>query len=201
MFVGGIAFLHGAILNAIAMSIEVLIIGCSLLVVGVGFANQSVPVYLSEMAPANIRGALNIGFQMAITLGILATGLINYGTSKIEGGWGWRLSLGLAVVPAVVMTIGSYMLPATPNLILERGQLDKARQMPQLLLCILTPFFQQLTGINVTCFMRPFSSRHWGSAMTARSCLQSSLAPSTLSPPSFQSIQSISSEEGPVPRR
>jgi hypothetical protein len=42
---------------------------------------QSVPVYLSEMAPAKLRGALNIGFQMAITIGILAANLINYGTS------------------------------------------------------------------------------------------------------------------------
>lgn len=156
---------------------------------------QSVPVYLSEMAPPNIRGALNIGFQMAITIGILAAGLINYGTAKIEGGWGWRLSLVLAVVPAAVMTTGSYMLPDTPNSILERGQPEKARQMlqkirgtqhvdaefqdlidateaakkvehpwtnilqpryrPQLVLCILIPFFQQLTGINVVMFYAP----------------------------------------------
>ena len=46
---------------------------------GVGFANQSAPLYLSEMAPAQLRGALNIGFQMATTLGILVAGLINYG--------------------------------------------------------------------------------------------------------------------------
>lgn len=90
---------------------------------------QSVPVYLSEMAPAKIRGALNIGFQMAITIGILAANLINYGTSKVEGGWGWRISLALAAVPAIMITVGSLFLPDTPNSILERGHTEKARDM------------------------------------------------------------------------
>ncbi|XVE92940.1 hypothetical protein REPUB_Repub01dG0147100 [Reevesia pubescens] len=195
MFIGGLAFLIGSILNGIAMNVALLIIGRLLLGVGVGFANQSVPVYLSEMAPAKIRGALNIGFQMAITIGILAAGLINYGTAKIKGGWGWRVSLALAAVPAIVMTFGSFVLPDTPNSILERGHPEKARQMlqkirgtqhvdaefqdlvdateaakkvdhpwrnilqpryrPQLVLCTLVPFFQQLTGINVIMFYAP----------------------------------------------
>jgi MFS family permease len=156
---------------------------------------QSVPVYLSEMAPAKLRGALNIGFQMAITIGILAANLINYGTAQIKGGWGWRLSLGLAAVPAIMMTVGSLFLPDTPNSILERGHAEKAKQMlrkvrgtdnvddefqdlidateaakkvahpwrnilerryrPQLVICILVPFFQQLTGINVIMFYAP----------------------------------------------
>ena len=83
------------------------------------------------MAPANLRGALNIGFQMAITIGILAANLINYGTSKIKAGWGWRISLGLAAVPAILFTIGSLFLPDTPNSILERGNHEKAKKMLQ----------------------------------------------------------------------
>ncbi|PKI78096.1 hypothetical protein CRG98_001546 [Punica granatum] len=112
MFLGGLSFLVGAILNGIAMNIIVLIIGRILLGVGVGFANQSVPVYLSEMAPAKIRGALNIGFQ-------------------IKGGWGWRVSLALAGVPALFMTIGSIFLPDTPNSIIERGHHEEAKRMLQ----------------------------------------------------------------------
>ncbi|GKU90882.1 hypothetical protein SLEP1_g4826 [Rubroshorea leprosula] len=190
-----LAFLIGAILNGIAMNVALLIIGRLFLGVGVGFANQSVPVYLCEMAPANMRGALNIGFQMAITIGIFIAGLINYGTAQIEGGWGWRVSLALAAVPAIMMTFGAFILPDTPNSILERGKVEKARQMlqkirgtqnvdnefqdlleaseaakkvehpwrnilqpryrPQLTLCILIPFFQQLTGINVIMFYAP----------------------------------------------
>lgn len=41
---------------------------------------QATPLYLSEMAPYNLRGALNILFQLAVTIGIFAAQLINYGT-------------------------------------------------------------------------------------------------------------------------
>jgi len=195
MFLGGLVFLIGSILNGVAEGIIVLIVGRLLLGVGVGFANQSVPVYLSEMAPAKLRGALNMGFQMAITIGILVANLVNYGTAKIKGGWGWRVSLALAAVPAIMMTVGAFFLPETPNSILERGNQEKAKKMlqrirgtnnveeefqdlleaseaakkvqhpwtnilqpkyrPQLVICSLIPFFQQLTGINVIMFYAP----------------------------------------------
>ncbi|KAF4384408.1 hypothetical protein G4B88_028482 [Cannabis sativa] len=195
MLIGGVVFFVGSILNGAAANIEMLIIGRLLLGVGVGFANQSVPLYLSEMAPAKMRGALNIGFQMAITIGILVANFVNYGTAQIKGGWGWRVSLGLAAVPAVMLTVGAMFLPDTPNSILERGNHEEAKRMlqrvrdavnvddefqdlvdaceaskkiqnpwknillpqyrPQLTICILVPFFQQLTGINVIMFYAP----------------------------------------------
>ncbi|KAM1743207.1 hypothetical protein ACFX12_013122 [Malus domestica] len=184
MFVAGLVFLLGSILNGIANNIIVLIIGRLLLGIGVGFANQSVPVYLAEMAPTKIRGALNMG---PITIGILVAGLVNFGTAKVKGGYGWRVSLALAAVPSSMMTLAAIFLPDTPNSILERGNPEKAKKMlkkirgtdnvdnefqdllaatddaqkvenqwtnitqpsyrPQLVICILVPFFQQLTGI------------------------------------------------------
>jgi len=81
------------------------------------------------MAPARRRGMLNIGFQLMITIGILAANLINYGTAKIKGGWGWRVSLALAAVPAAIITLGSILLPDTPNSLIERGHEEKARTM------------------------------------------------------------------------
>ncbi|KAF5184968.1 Sugar transport protein [Thalictrum thalictroides] len=108
-----------------------LIIGRLLLGVGVGFANQSVPVYLSEMAPAKLRGALNMGFQLAITIGILVAQLVNYGTNQIKEGYGWRISLYGAAVPAFIMIVGSLFLPDTPNSLIERGHQEKAKKMLQ----------------------------------------------------------------------
>ncbi|KAG5008526.1 hypothetical protein JHK85_027068 [Glycine max] len=121
MFIGGLFFLIGALLNGLAINIEMLIIGRILLGFGVGF------LYLSEMAPAKIRGALNIGFQMMITIGILIANLINYGTSKHENGW--RMSLGIGAVPAILLCIGSLCLDETPNSLIERDQHEKAKEM------------------------------------------------------------------------
>lgn len=79
------------------------------------------------MAPYKYRGALNIGFQLSITIGILVANILNYFFAKIKGGWGWRLSLGGALVPALIITVGSLVLPDTPNSMIERGQHDEAR--------------------------------------------------------------------------
>ncbi|XP_030510797.2 sugar carrier protein C [Cannabis sativa] len=127
MLFGGLLFFAGAILNGFAQKVWMLIVGRILLGFGIGFANQSVPLYLSEMAPYKFRGALNIVFQLSITIGIVVANVVNYFFAKIEGGWGWRLSLGGAVVPALIITIGSLVLPDTPNSMIERGQHEEAR--------------------------------------------------------------------------
>ncbi|XP_004505018.1 sugar carrier protein C-like [Cicer arietinum] len=121
MFFGGLLFLIGALVNGFAQNVWMLIVGRILLGFGIGFANQSVPIYLSEMAPYKYRGALSVGFQLSITVGILVANVLNYFFSKLEGGLGWRLSLGGAMVPALIITIGSLVLPDTPNSMIERG--------------------------------------------------------------------------------
>ncbi|PON67130.1 Sugar/inositol transporter [Parasponia andersonii] len=125
---GGISFFVGAALNALAVNIAMLILGRILLGVGIGFGNQAVPLYLSEMAPAHLRGGLNMMFQLATTLGIFTANMVNYGTQRL-GNWGWRVSLGLAAVPALLMTVGGIFLPETPNSLVERKRKDKGRRV------------------------------------------------------------------------
>nr|XP_016492936.1 PREDICTED: sugar transport protein 12-like [Nicotiana tabacum] len=205
MILGGLFFLSGAVLNAAAIHISMLILGRILLGIGVGFANQSVPIYLSEIAPPNYRGTFNVLFQLSITVGILIANLVNFGTDKISGGWGWRVSLGGAAVPALVILFSSMFLSDSPSSLIDRGMEKEAKQLlrkirgvdypeaevevinveaefndllmaseaskkvegpwtnlvfvrkyrPQLILSILIPSFQQLTGINVVMFYAP----------------------------------------------
>ncbi|XP_028788740.1 sugar carrier protein C-like [Neltuma alba] len=126
MLIGGILFFAGALLNGFAHAIWMLIVGRMLLGFGVGFCNQSVPLYLSEMAPYKYRGSLNVMFQMSITIGILIANVLNYFFAKL-GGLGWRLSLGGAMVPALIITVGSFFLPDTPNSMIDRGDNEGAR--------------------------------------------------------------------------
>ncbi|KAF9617522.1 hypothetical protein IFM89_036726 [Coptis chinensis] len=120
ILIGGASFLTGAALGGAALNVYMLIIGRLLLGVGVGFTNQSVPLYLSEMAPAKYRGAFNIGFQLCVVIGFLTANLINYGTEKIKGELGWRISLSMASVPALVITLGAFFLPETPTSLIQR---------------------------------------------------------------------------------
>ena len=70
------------------------------------------------MAPYKFRGALNQLFQLATTIGILVAQLINYGVQDWDSGW--RLSLGLAAVPAAVLFMVGLLLPESPNSLVER---------------------------------------------------------------------------------
>jgi MFS family permease len=80
MLAGGVAFLIGAILMACAVHMAMLILGRMAMGLGVGLTTQAAPLFLSEMAPYQLRGALNILFQLAVAAGILVAQLINYGT-------------------------------------------------------------------------------------------------------------------------
>ncbi|PRQ38413.1 putative major facilitator, sugar transporter, major facilitator superfamily [Rosa chinensis] len=127
MLIAGNLFLVGTAFNAAAVNLPMLIVGRLLLGCGVGFANQAIPLFLSEIAPTRIRGALNILFQLNITIGILVANLINYGTAKLAHGYGWRISLGLAGIPALLLTVGSLMVVDTPNSLIARGKLEEGK--------------------------------------------------------------------------
>ncbi|KAL0304071.1 UNVERIFIED_CONTAM: Hexose carrier protein HEX6 [Sesamum radiatum] len=131
ILIGGTAFVAGSALGGAASNVYMLIFSRLLLGIGFGFTNQSVPLYLSEMAPPQHRGAFNSGFQVCLGSGILIAYLVNYGIEMIEGGWGWRVSLALSAVPASIMTISAPFLPETPNSLVQQGNYEKAKKMLQ----------------------------------------------------------------------
>ncbi|XP_065029306.1 sugar transport protein MST4-like [Musa acuminata AAA Group] len=128
MQAASVFFLAGVVLNAAARNIAMLIIGRILLGVGVGFANQAVPLFLSEIAPVRVRGALNILFQLDVTIGIFVANIVNYVVSNIRP-WGWRLALGLAGVPATMLCLGSLVIAETPTSLIERELLMEGLAM------------------------------------------------------------------------
>lgn len=126
MLIAGCMYITGVVLTTGAQNLIMLILGRSVLGCGVGFGTQAAPIYLSEMAPARLRGALNITFQLLITVGILIANLVNYGTQKLDS-WGWRLSFGIGGVPALILTFGCLFLVETPNSLIERGLLEQGK--------------------------------------------------------------------------
>ncbi|KAL8153642.1 hypothetical protein V2J09_011402, partial [Rumex salicifolius] len=86
----------------------------------------SVPLFLSEIAPIKYRGAVNILFQLLVTVGILIANLVNYATSGIHPN-GWRYSLGGAIVPAFLLFIGGFIITETPTSLVEHDKVDEGR--------------------------------------------------------------------------
>lgn len=129
---GGAAFVIGSVLGGAAVNLYMLVLGRLLLGIGVAFVNQSVPLYLSEIAPSRHRGGFNTTFHFSVSVGILCANLINFGTEKLKGGWGWRISLAAAAIPALFLSLGSLFLPETPNSLIQRRNNNvKAKKMLQ----------------------------------------------------------------------
>ncbi|GER44707.1 major facilitator superfamily protein [Striga asiatica] len=119
-------FILGAALCAFAEFKWMLIVGRILFGIGVGFGNEAVPLFLTEIAPIHRRGGVNILFQQFVTIGIFIANLINYATSNIHPN-GWRISLGLAAVPGAVLFVGSLIITETPASLAQRGREDEAK--------------------------------------------------------------------------
>ncbi|XP_010551756.1 PREDICTED: sugar transport protein 8-like [Tarenaya hassleriana] len=119
-------FLLGVALTTAANNIVILIFGRIFLGFGVGFGNQAVPLFLSEIAPAKLRGGLNICFQLMVTIGILIANLVNYFTSNVHPN-GWRIALGGAAVPSVILGVGSLVICETPTSLIERNRVEEGK--------------------------------------------------------------------------
>ncbi|XP_062219402.1 sugar transport protein MST1-like isoform X2 [Phragmites australis] len=126
MLIGASLFFVGAVLNCTAVNIFMLIIGRILLGFAVGFTNQSAPVYLAEIAPARWRGAFTSIFHFFLNVGMFMADLVNYRANTIPV-WGWRLSLGVGIVPATIILLGAAFIPDSPNSLVLRGKVDEAR--------------------------------------------------------------------------
>jgi MFS transporter, SP family, galactose:H+ symporter len=116
----------GAIACGLSPSPAVLVASRVVLGLAIGLSSSTVPVYLSEVAPANARGWIVSLYQLAVTVGILVAYLVDYAFAGIEG---WRWMLGLAVLPALVFGTGMFFLPETPRWLLSRGSLAGARSV------------------------------------------------------------------------
>ncbi|HEY7788969.1 MAG TPA: sugar porter family MFS transporter [Vicinamibacterales bacterium] len=119
-------FIAGALVCALAPSATVLVVGRVIVGVGIGLASTTVPIYISELAPAAARGWQVSLFQLAITVGILGAYLVDYAFAASRG---WRWMLGLAVVPGVLLGIGMLLMPETPRWLARRGRRDEARHV------------------------------------------------------------------------
>jgi SP family galactose:H+ symporter-like MFS transporter len=119
-----IIFAAGAIGCAEAMSPWMLIVGRIVVGLGIGLSSGTVPVYISELSPAESRGWTVSLFQLAITVGILLAYVVDYGFARVEG---WRWMFGLAVVPAAVFAVSMFFLPESPRWLARRGQGANAR--------------------------------------------------------------------------
>lgn len=102
---------------------------------GIGAASVLAPAYISEVAPAAIRGRLATLQQMAIVLGLFAAFLSNYLIASAAGSAqnlfimelaAWRWMFWVELIPAILFLVGVLFIPESPRYLVAQGQLTKA---------------------------------------------------------------------------
>jgi SP family sugar:H+ symporter-like MFS transporter len=122
----GVIFTVGSIVAAVSPTVGVLLAARFVLGIAVGCAALVVPLYLSEIAPTEIRGAISSLNQLMIVGGILVAFLVNAVLASSEA---WRVMVGLAVVPSLVLLVGMIWMPETPRFLVHDGEEDEAREV------------------------------------------------------------------------
>lgn len=119
-----LVFFAGSLILAFADSYDMLIVGRIVVGLGVGAASMSMPIYVGEAAPTEIRGFLVTCINVAITFGQFFSSCIDGGFAYVPHGW--RYMLGLAAFPAILQFVGFLFLPESPRWLLEQGKTDMA---------------------------------------------------------------------------
>jgi sugar porter (SP) family MFS transporter len=124
VLITALVFIVGVLLVAFTPTFPVLLVARVIIGFAVGSASTVVPLFIGEVVPPRVRGALVSLNQLAITGGILVSYLIDYG---LKGSGNWRLMFGLAVVPAAALFIGMLFQQESPAWLIRQGRIDQAR--------------------------------------------------------------------------
>lgn len=128
LILGGVLFVLGSLLSGAAWSPETLIAARLILGLAIGIATFTAPLYLAEVAPENIRGAMISLYQLMITVGILVAFLSDTAFSY-SGNWRWML--GIIALPGMLFLLGLFLLPDSPRWLMMRGRRQEATAVLQ----------------------------------------------------------------------
>ena len=93
----------------------------------IGVSLIAVPIFVAESVPARIRGATLVAYQVAAVVGIILGYLGALALSGLNESINWRIMLGLAAVPAVLLIPALLRLPETARWLVLKGRIGEAR--------------------------------------------------------------------------
>lgn len=111
-------FVIGSAIIALSDSYDMVLIGRCVSGIGVGLISLSAPLYLAEVSPPHYRGRFVAAYQLAVTLGILASFIVNYAFS-LSADWRWMFAIG--IFPALFQMLALFFLPETPAWLFKHG--------------------------------------------------------------------------------
>ena len=126
IILGCIVFIVGVILQTASAGYKLLVAGRLVAGFGIGFVSAIIILYMSEIAPKKVRGAIVSGYQFCITIGLLLASCVDYGTQDYNTTASYRVPIGLQMLWAILLAIGLFFLPESPRYFVKRGKIDRA---------------------------------------------------------------------------
>lgn len=124
-------FILGTLIAAYATSVQTILFGRLCIGFAIGIGSYTAPLYIAEVSPQDLRGGLVSLNQLAITIGILSSYIINYLFTNSAGSW--RVMFAIGVIPAVLLGIGMLFLPESPRWLVKRNRQEEAKKTLQYL--------------------------------------------------------------------
>lgn len=119
-------FMLGVILQVASTSVGLLVGGRLIAGIGVGFVSAVIILYMSEIAPKAVRGAIVSGYQFAITIGLLLASCVDQGTKDRLDSGSYRIPISIQFAWALILGGGLLMLPESPRYYVKDDKLEQA---------------------------------------------------------------------------
>lgn len=122
-------FSVGILLQIIGVNFGILLAGRLIGGFGSGVMTNAIPLYHSEIAPADIRGRLISFFTLMSIFGQIAGYFTTFGTSYVDSNWSWRAPWLLHIIVSVLFSLTMSSLPFSPRWLIDKGRYDEAKQV------------------------------------------------------------------------
>lgn len=135
MLIAAVVFLIGALAQGFAHEWLLFVAARIMGGMAVGAASVLSPAYISEVAPAHIRGRMTTVQQIMIITGLTAAFVVNYFLAASAGAstapyWAgieaWRWMYLMQAVPAAVFLVALFFIPESPRYLVSKGRIDEA---------------------------------------------------------------------------
>merc|ERR1712072_930491 len=105
---GCLIYIVGVVLQVATNGLGLIVAGRLVAGLGVGFESAIVILYMSEICPKKVRGALVAGYQFCITIGLLLAACVNYGVKDYQNSAEYRVPIGLQFIFGLVLGVGLF---------------------------------------------------------------------------------------------
>ena len=126
ILLGCLVFTVGVVLQTASHVLGLLVAGRVIAGVGIGFVSAIIILYMSEIAPKRVRGAIVSGYQFCITIGLLVAACVDYGTQNRLDTGSYRIPIAIQLIWAIILAFGLFFLPESPRYFVKKGNLEKA---------------------------------------------------------------------------